>query len=246
MLCDAITFWIFSLTAILIVTFSHEFGYRLGCIAHRRSSGEKESPVSVITGSVLGLVAFMLAFTFGMVAKRFDDRKELVRMEANDIRTTWLRSDFLPEQDQVETKFLLQRYLDQRLAFTMSGDTSPLRAANVTDEANTIHSRLWKIAADNARKDMNSDVAALYIDSLNKMIETHFVRVTVALQIRIPLGIWLILLSLIFLGIMGLGYQTGIANSKRSLAQPILALSFAMVIGLIAELDRPYSSLIKI
>jgi hypothetical protein len=38
---------------------------------------------------------------------------------------------------------------------------------------------------------------------------------------------------------MGIGYHTGIAGSKRSLATLILALSFAMVIGMIASLDRP-------
>src|SRR5687767_10911499 len=33
--------------------------------------------------------------------------------------------------------------------------------------------RLWEMAVANARRDMNSDVAALYIDSLNKVNEMH-------------------------------------------------------------------------
>ena len=43
-----------------------EAGYRAGARAHRRSDKEKESPVSVISGSILGLTGFMLAFSFGM------------------------------------------------------------------------------------------------------------------------------------------------------------------------------------
>jgi hypothetical protein len=45
---------------------------------------------------------------------------------------------------------------------------------------------------------------------------------------------------------MGVGYQSGIAGSKRSKAGPILALSFAMVFALIASLDRPGSGVIKV
>jgi hypothetical protein len=42
---------------------------------------------------------------------------------------------------------------------------------------------------------------------------------------------------------MGMGYHAGIAGSKRSLSMLILALSFALVITMIAALDRPGSFL---
>jgi hypothetical protein len=48
------------------------------------------------------------------------------------------------------------------------------------------------------------------------------------------------------LGMMGVGYQTGIAGSKRSMARPILALSFALVFALITSLDRPDSGVMKV
>jgi hypothetical protein len=65
-------------TTILIVMLPMEGGYRLGRMAHRRSKQEKESSVSTIAGAVLALLAFMLAFTFGIASNRFDARKELV------------------------------------------------------------------------------------------------------------------------------------------------------------------------
>ena len=69
------------------VVIAIEAGYRLGHAAHRRSEDEKESPVSAIPAAILGLLAFMLAFTFGIVSDRYDARKALVREEANAIRT---------------------------------------------------------------------------------------------------------------------------------------------------------------
>src|SRR5262249_55444319 len=108
------------------------------------------------------------------------------------------------------------------------------------------HQRLWEMAVANARKDMNSDIGALYVEALNGMIDLHSLRVAVALQTRIPAGIWTALPSLTVLGMVAVGYQMGIAGSKRSLVQPILAISFSMVIALIASLDRPQGSYIKV
>jgi hypothetical protein len=102
------------------------------------------------------------------------------------------------------------------------------------------------MAVVNARKDMNSDVAALYIESLNAVIDLHAMRVAVGLHARIPAGLWLVLGVLVILGCTGVGYQTAVAESRRSRAMPILALSFAMVIVLITSLDRPMSGFITV
>ena len=102
-----------------------------------------------------------------------------------------------------------------------------------------IQGRLWDMAVTNARKDMNSDVAALYIESLNEIFEVHALRLAFGLQVRIPMGIWVVLYGLTILGMMVMGYHTGIAGSKRSMAALILALSFAVVIAMIVSLDRP-------
>ena len=57
---------------------------------------------------------------------------------------------------------------------------------------------------------------------------------------RMPIGIWIVLYSLTILGMVSMGYHAGIAASKRSNATWVLAVSFAMVITLIAALDRPW------
>src|SRR5688572_28290755 len=191
----------------------------------------------------------MLAFTFGIVAERFDTRKELVRDEANTIRTTWQRCDFLPEPDHGEARGLLREYVRARLAVAraiQSGTMSEEALTQARLESELVQDRLWQMAVVNARKDMNSDVAALYIDSLNRMIEVHNSGIVVGVQQRIPAGIWIVLWGLTFFGMAAVGYQTGIVGSRRSLAQPILAVSFSMVIALIALLDRPLTGYVKV
>jgi len=242
---DAIPIGVLFAATIIIVVITIEAGYRLGHAVHRRSAGEKESSVSAITAAILGLVAFMLAFTFGIVTNRYDARKALVLEEANAIGTAYLRSDFLPEKDRGEAAGLFREYVDYRLASAKWRDLTQLQKALV--ESDRIQRRLWEMAVANARKDMNSDVAALYIDALNHVIDIHASRVAVALQARVPGGIWLVLYVLIVLGMIGVGYQTAIAGSaRRSRATPILAVAFSLVIVLIASPDRPHGRFITV
>jgi len=231
-----IVFWF--LGTVLVVLLFFEVGYRLGTRAHRASAEEKEAAISGVAGVVLGLNAFLLAFTFSTVADRFQDRKALVRDDANAIRVAYVRADFLPPTDRAESKRLLSQYLDQRLAFAGSGDVGR-DLPKVLAATDDIQRRLWRIAVSNAEKDMNSDVAALYIESLNEIssVQTH--RLAKGVRARVPSVIWVALIGLTILGMVSMGYQTGIAESKRSKATAIVAISFAMVISMVAALDRP-------
>ena len=83
------------------------------------------------------------------------------------IRTAWQRSDFLPETDRPEASALLRKYVDDRVQFAQAGSLDPQRVKTILADTQRIQNQLWSMAVANARKDMNSDVAALYIDSLN-------------------------------------------------------------------------------
>jgi hypothetical protein len=239
MILDSIPIWAFFFGTIVIVMGFIEAGYALGRGAHRKSKDEMEGPVSGVSGGVLALTAFILAFTFAIVSGRFDARKELVRDDANAIRTAYFRADFLPEPDLAQSKQLMKVYLDRRVAFAQAGNIGRETALQWYSESEVIHRRLWEIAVANARRDMNSDVAALYIEALNEMFDVHALRVEVGLQARIPVSIWIALFSLTALGMLSVGYHAGIAGSKRSKATLILATSFGLVIAIIASMDRP-------
>ncbi|AXA44271.1 DUF4239 domain-containing protein [Rhizobium leguminosarum] len=229
---------------IFVVMISIEGGYLLGCFAHRRSTTEKESPVSSIAAAVLALLSFILAFTFSVASNHFDARKELVQEEANKIRTVWQRSDFLPDPERAETKALIRGYLVERTSAVRSTDPETLKS--VFAQAEQTQSRLWEIAVANARKDLNSDIGGLFVEALNDMFAVHASRVTVGFQKRIPGGIWLALITLTILGMMAMGYVVGIAGSKRTLTMPLLALSFASVVAAIGVLDRPIGGLTNV
>lgn len=246
---DAIPIWLLFLLVFAIVTLSIKLGQFLGIRSCTKSKQEKETSVSAIAGSVLGLVAFMLAFTFSIVSSRYDARKHLVIDEANQIGTLFIRSDFLPEPDRTPTRALLNEYTTQRLAAVKRMRNNGMDKAQIAvelEKSEQIQKKLWKIAVDNAVKNPESEIISLYVDSLNTLIDIHTERVAIGLQARVPAGIWFTLISLIFLGMVAVGYQMGIAGSKRSVVQILLAISFSLVICLIAMLDRPHSSALQV
>lgn len=235
---DLLPAWAVSVATVLLVVASIEGGYRLGQSARRRSDPEKEAPVSAIAGAILALLAFILAFTFGIVSDRYEARKGLVREEANAIRTAVLRSEFLPEPQRAEAGALLRRYLTQRLAAVEAGQLADVTAALA--ESARLQRRLWDMAVAQARLDMNSDVAALYIESLDAMITVGASRKSIGLDARIPVGIWWALHALLTLSMLAVGYHAAIAGSSRTGITLVLALSFSLVLTLITVLDRTH------
>ena len=104
------------LPAFIVVTVAfYEIGYRIGGWRERRAAGEVAGPTSMIVGSILALMAFLLAIAMGMAADRFDARRALVLQEANAIGTTILRAGYLPEPDSAQLEALLREYVPLRI-----------------------------------------------------------------------------------------------------------------------------------
>ena len=68
---------IFLILAVMILI-SNEVGFRVGKRQRRKDvSGDKIQTGPIVAAS-MGLLAFILAFSFGSVTSRYDDRKQLV------------------------------------------------------------------------------------------------------------------------------------------------------------------------
>jgi len=242
---DAIPIVLLFAIVIILISGAIELGFRAGNTHSESIKKDKEKITSTNAAAILGILGFILVFTFGIVYSRYDSKKGLVREEANLIRTAWLRSDFLQEKDRGETLMLLKKYVDLRLEAVNIDDDNKMQS--VVKESSLIQRQLWNMAVTNARIDMNSDIGALYIESVNEIINQQAMRVAVGLQARIPTVILLMLFLLVILGMFGVGYQASIAgSSRRSWLSPVMILTFSLMITLIAALDRPNSDIMPV
>lgn len=244
MIIDLVPVWLLFFLMVGVVMLSSEIGYRIGLKVWGKAKAERESPASAISGTILGLQAFMLAFTFGIVSDRYDTKKSLVREEASAIRSAWHLADFLPEPERARSKSLFKDYLDQRISLVEKGDLHLITLS--LDKTLSMQRELWDIAVVNGKADMNSDIGSLYVESLNEIANLNANRLTIGLQARIPTAIWAVLMSLLVLGMISVGYYTAIADSRRSRVSTVLAVAFSLVIALIAALDNPGGRLMPI
>jgi hypothetical protein len=218
-----------------------EGGYRLGRWRQAHMTGEKEQPVGAMVTSILGLVALVLGFTFSLAATRFDARRMAVLEEANAIGTTNLRARLLPEPQRSEVARLLREYVQVRIDAAQEDKTEAAIA-----RSEVLHELLWSQATAAAEKDTGSIMTGVFIQSLNETIDLHAKRVLVGLRSRIPLVIWVGLFGLSLLGMAAVGYQAALSATRRSPAMFGLVLAFAVVLLLIADLDRGQEGLLRI
>jgi len=229
---------IYIITAVIILI-AMELGWRYGNYRRRRAEEENKAPVSAAVGATVGLLAFLLAFTFGMAESRYNNRKQVVLLEANAIGTTYLRTDFLSEQARDEARNLLREYaaLRSRGANTVMSPEGMLKTSYILD-------RLWAIAA-NAGTKSDSITTGLFTQSLNEMIDIDAVRLA-ALRNRIPDSIWFMLCVVTLVSMFSMGYQFGLTGIHSWAGTILLVIVFTTVFTLIADLDRPQDGLVQV
>jgi hypothetical protein len=238
-LLDIVPLWALLLGILLVVLLSVEAGYRIGRFRGRREH-EMETPVGEMVASTLGLLAFILAFTFGLAASRFDAKRQLLVDEANAIGTTYLRAAMLPERgDEIRT--LLREYVDVRI-----DAITPDRLAEGIRRSEDLQNRLWEQAVAVAVKNPNSIVVGLFVQSLNDVIDLHTKRLTAAVRNRIPLAIWVALYGISVFSFAAMGYHSGLIGTSRSLVIVVVTFTFSVVIVLIADLDRSQEGFLKV
>ena len=218
-----------------------EVGFRIGRWWQDRMPGEQEGPTDMLVGSLLALMAFVLAITMSMAADRFDARRGLVLAEANAIGTTYLQADYLPEPAAEEMKELLREYLPLRIA---PDDTSQVQV-NV-QRSMALHAEMWAIAKEVARSGHSPDLMSAFGDSLTEIVSLNETRVVAALYARVPETILLLLLAGSSLSLGMVGYSAGLSRRRSILSAVVLVIALGAVTTLVVDLDRPQEGFINV
>ena len=223
---DQIPLWgVFFLTAAMVLL-SIGLGTFMGSRRRRRPDHEAEAPFGTIIGATLGLLAFLLAFTFGFSAELFQTRRQLLLNEVNAIGTTYLRAGLLLEPHQSQIRELLRQYVDIRANLAREGLSQPVeKLREVLSRSEMLQDQMWSHADAIAKADRSSEIDALFISSLNEMIDLHTSRVTV-FRYRIPPPIWNALYFITILSMATVGYHAGLSGKSSLKMGIILALTF--------------------
>ncbi len=222
-----------------------EVGYRLGRPRAAAASEALRSHIGVVQGSLLGLLALVLGFTFAVALQHFDARNQAVVTEANALGTTWLRAVLLPEPARGELRGLLSQYVDARIDeshLTLAADAARHAALARTDE---LIEALWAATGRALAADDRVTTTGLFVQTLNDAIDAYGAR-SAALDRHVPEVVLWILFVTFAVSAGVLGYGAGLAAHRPPLASVLLVLLMVVVSYLIVDLDRPRRGLVQV
>jgi hypothetical protein len=240
---DQIPLWAVFLFLTVLLFATAELGYRLGRWRTRRPNEEERGQAGTIMGVALGMLAFLMAFSFGTAASIHQNRKALVLDEANAIGTAYLRAQILPEPAGPELRQLLRRYVNLQVKGGESVVLSEVKQATAGSEA--LQDAMWERTARLAKEHPESIIAGLFVESLNEVFDLHSKRVAAARN-RIPRSLGLTLLFVSVMGMTMMGYYAGLTGVRALISRLSLILAFVSVLVLIVGLDRPRQILVRV
>jgi hypothetical protein len=243
-LLDGFSLWSIFLFLVVSIILSIEFGFYLGKRQRKRAPDGAKIETGAVVAASLGLLAFMLAFTFGAVTSNYSERRQLLLDEVNALGTLFLRADLLPESERDRVRGILSHYVTLRID-ALEGEENSQSAdfaqsiETAIQRSEEIQAELWSIAVAAAVQNP-TPLNALFVQALNDVIDLHGKRVAVGIFHRMPAIFWVILFVLMLLAMMVSGYNSGVSGGRRSLTATLgLTLAFSIVLILIITLERP-------
>ncbi len=248
---DLIPIWLLLVGTLAAMVLFIEIGFRLGKKGQTRARKAQTSQVRAIMGAGLGLLAFMLAFTFSTAQSHFETRAQNLAEEARIARNAYMQADLLVEPNRSAAKQLLKDYIKLRAGIgELSGNKAKEQIAELLRRSEQIQHKLWLLAVDTEKQAEeepgfdNRDNP--FMVSVLALTDIHFTRLHAAVMNRIPFTIWITLYLMAALSMIIMGYQAGLTDRRSPVATVTLAVAFSAVIILIADLDRPIMSFFEI
>ena len=135
--------WLVFLASAVFFWMASEAGFRIGRYVYRHRPEAHDVPQGLVTGSILGLVSFLLAFSFGIAAFNFTERRSVIIEEANAVGTAYLRADILPEEGARDRlRSLLRSYTEVRVAAS-NDNLSVAEFKAIVENSERLHGEMW-------------------------------------------------------------------------------------------------------
>ncbi len=237
---DLIPLWMVLLGSVISMVAFIEVGFKLASNMKGKPVKAQTAQVRAIMGASLGLLAFMLAFSFSMAQRHFEVRTQSFMLEVNAISSAYRGTDLLDDVTRPVAKNLLRQFVAIRMEMIqLQGDSSMTRVLELVKESIRLHDRLWSLAESSMENPENSESTGIFSQSVLAMINAQDARLQAVLYNRISPVIWITLFVMALLSMMIMGYQAGLTGARSGIATWTLAVTFSVVMALVMDLDRP-------
>jgi hypothetical protein len=166
---------VLGIASVLLLLGAAEVGVVLARWPRSRHSGNPDRFLYTLATPLLGLLALMLGFSFGLSLSSHEARIAEVVDEANAIERVALRGRMLQEPYASEVERLLKEYTILRIAHSAERINSPAMIAAI-HKSLEVREKLWRVAMTAEAANPQLSTTSLFVEALNDMIDTFAKR----------------------------------------------------------------------
>lgn len=222
-----------------------ELGRRMGAARLAADPAHGQDGTGAVDAAVYALMGLLIAFTFSGAATRFDERRNLIVQETNDIGTAFLRIDLLPAGAQPAMRDLFRRYVDSRL--DVYRDVENMEATQGALARSTkLQGEIWREAVAASQGTGAAPAAPmLLLPALNQMFDIASMRVLIT-RVHPPAIIFAMLFVIALASALFAGYGMGGAKGRNWIHMVGFAAVMAGAVNVIIDLEYPRIGLIRV
>jgi hypothetical protein len=230
------------ITLILIILFNW-LGYRYRQAQIRLSPGEEHGNLGAIEGAMLGLMTLMMAFSFGIVATRYETARQVVVDESKAIAVAVHKCDLYPDSVRNLLKSDFKNYLEARISYFNAGANEEEIEASLR-QSTLFSERIWKRVLDLSQNLDNRVRSELMVPALDNLDDIVIASEAARITKLPPIILWMLLiLTVISSFLVGFGNK---GKRKNLVMVAGFALMTTAAFYLVIELDRPRQGLVNI
>lgn len=205
-----------------------ELGKYLGGKTRDRNEGNRDEGANLVVGSILGLLAFVLALNLSNATGRLGARQDAALHEANTISTAWLRAGIAEGDTGAGLQATVADYLKLRYDYV----AAPPRAANLAEmvsRSNTMQNEMWNEITQIVQADPSPASTAL-MTGFNEMFDASS-NVYYQMEKKMPAQVVQLMILMSIVGMAGAGYLLGNMGRKGHVPLIVLALVWSTVVS---------------
>jgi hypothetical protein len=226
--------WIILVGMVVLITgavlVGHRWGERVG------ESAAESSDIGTLAAGALGLLALLIAFCFSIALNSYDTRRGMVVEEAAAIDSAADQARMLPPAQRAAVLSNLGAYATTRA--NLGARYDPPQAKRDEARSLVLLSNLWTLTEGAEAATPNTLAVNRFANALEALSVIQEKRIA-ARHYHIPIAVIAMLVGTSIVAMGFTGFHTGVAGARRLAASLIMAVTLAVSILLIVDIDRP-------
>lgn len=210
-----------------------ELGRLLGKRRRAQLDGRRDEGATLVVGSVLGLLAFVLALNLSHASSRYDRRMTSTLEEVNALGTALMQATAVGGEQADELTAKLRQYMQLRRAYIIApGDDATLRL--ISNQTNEMQNAIWALLVERMAESPGPPVTSL-MNAINNAFDAS-TAMRLAMEYRMPEQLVLLLLMMSLLSTATVGYQFGLIDHKGRVPGIVLSVLWCVVVTEIIDI----------